>query len=138
MATTDADLYFEWGQDLQLTAAGDLLLASGWDQVRQRIERRVFTNPATLQDNGAPIRADYYFHPTYGLGARAHGGDILNNAFIQKMTQLLNQGILVDQGVDTAILPTITSQQLSVNSVLFTILVYLANGTQETIEIILP
>jgi hypothetical protein len=52
-----ADLDLEWYSDFTLTPAGDLNLAEGDDQVRQRIERRLFT---AVQG--------YLWHLEYGAG----------------------------------------------------------------------
>ena len=52
-----ADLSLEWGDDLQLTPGGDLLLADGDVMVRQHIDRRLFT----------AVRA-YVWHQDYGAG----------------------------------------------------------------------
>ncbi len=52
-----SDLYLEWGADFHASANGDLLLASGSDEVRQAICRRLFT-----------ATQGYVFHPEYGAG----------------------------------------------------------------------
>jgi len=52
-----ADLWLEWGDDFQVDATGDLLIADGDDEVRQRLERRLFT---AVQG--------YVWHPDYGAG----------------------------------------------------------------------
>ena len=52
-----AELWHVFGNDLTINATGDLLLASGAEQTRQRIIRRLLTN-----------QGDYIWHPTYGAG----------------------------------------------------------------------
>ena len=52
-----ADLDLEWNGDFFLTPAGDVSLVDGDDQVRQRIERRLFTS----------VRG-YLWHLEYGAG----------------------------------------------------------------------
>lgn len=51
------DVSLEWRDDFQVAANGDLLLVSGDNEVRQRLERRLFT-----AING------YVWHPEYGAG----------------------------------------------------------------------
>lgn len=54
----DASQYF--GSDLALGATGDLLIADGQEAARQRILRRLLTNPG-----------DYPWQPDYGAGLPA-------------------------------------------------------------------
>lgn len=51
------DLAHEWGSDLSIGPVGDLSLSAGTDQTRQRIIRRLLTNPA-----------DYLWQLDYGGG----------------------------------------------------------------------
>lgn len=52
-----ADAYLEWNDDFQVDATGDLLIVDGDDEVRQRLQRRLFT---AVQG--------YVWHPEYGAG----------------------------------------------------------------------
>jgi phage baseplate assembly protein W len=54
-----ADLSQFWGSDLDLSATGGLALVTAADRSKQRVLRRLLTNPG-----------DYIFHPTYGAGLR--------------------------------------------------------------------
>lgn len=51
------DLSQEWGGDLSLTSTGGLALTDGLDLTRQRLLRRLFTNPGS-----------YIWEPGYGAG----------------------------------------------------------------------
>lgn len=51
------DLYHFTGGDLDTSSTGDVRTASASDRVKQRILRRLLTNPG-----------DYLFHPQYGAG----------------------------------------------------------------------
>lgn len=51
------DIYHFTGGGLEGSATGDLRTASGSERVKQRILRRLLTNPG-----------DYVFHPEYGAG----------------------------------------------------------------------
>lgn len=133
-----ADLFLEFGTDFLLTANGDLCMATGWDEIRQRIERRILTNPAFEQFNGAPVVAEYIFDSNYGLGARAAIGFVFNNATIQQFIQRIYEGVLVDQGVNTNVPPVITYSQPTPNEIIFNIAITLANGQQNTILLSLP
>lgn len=49
--------YVDWDDDFQVDSTGDLLLVDGDDEVRQRLQRRLFT---AVQG--------YVWHPEYGAG----------------------------------------------------------------------
>jgi len=58
------DLYHFIGGDLDASSTGDLRPASGSEYVKQRILRRLMTNPG-----------DYIFHPEYGAGVGKKVGE---------------------------------------------------------------
>lgn len=58
------DLNHWWGNDLQVSATGDLDLSSLTDRSQQRILRRLLTNPG-----------DYLTHVEYGAGLPAYIGE---------------------------------------------------------------
>lgn len=64
-----ADLYLDWGGDLDWSASGDLLVAEDTVLANQRLVRRWFTNPEERQANGDVTEpGDYLTEPTYGEG----------------------------------------------------------------------
>lgn len=67
-----ADLSLEWHQDFQVDGTGDLLVVDGDDEVRQRLERRLFT-----------AVKDYIWHSDYGAGLPQKVGDPLTVAEIK-------------------------------------------------------
>lgn len=67
-----ADLYSEWGSELVLSASGDLLLATGAEAGRQRVLRRLLTNPG-----------DYIWHVEYGAGLPREIGETTRAAQIE-------------------------------------------------------
>lgn len=67
-----ADVALEWNDDFMVDASGDLLLADGDDEVRQRLERRLFT---AVQG--------YVWHPEYGAGLPQDIGATLSVTQIQ-------------------------------------------------------
>lgn len=69
-----ADVSLEWGADFEVDASGDLLVVDGDDEVRQRLERRLFTAV-----NG------YVWHPDYGAGLPQKIGSVLSVADIKSI-----------------------------------------------------
>lgn len=69
-----ADLSLEWGDDLVIDSTGDLLVVDGDDEVRQRLERRLFT---AVQG--------YVWHPDYGAGLPQKIGSVLTVSEIQSV-----------------------------------------------------
>lgn len=68
------DISLEWNSDFQPDATGDLLVVDGDDEVRQRLERRLFTAV-----NG------YVWHPEYGAGLPQKIGSVLSVARIRSI-----------------------------------------------------
>ena len=66
------DCYLEWNADFVIGADGDLLLVDGDVEVRQRLERRLFT---AVQG--------YVWHPEYGAGLPQKIGSVYSPAQIQ-------------------------------------------------------
>lgn len=62
-----ADVSLEWSGDFVLDSTNDLLVVDGDDEVRQRLERRLFTAV-----NG------YVWHPDYGAGLPQKIGSTLS------------------------------------------------------------
>jgi hypothetical protein len=133
-----ATLFLENGSDFVLNSAGGLLLAEGWDEIRQRIERRIFTNPQSFQTSGAPVQPQYIFDTTYGLGAGTVIGDNWTDQAINAFTDKIIAGVIQDQGVNGSVMPTVQSTVLPNHTVEFQIQVTLINGLQNTITLTVP
>jgi hypothetical protein len=69
-----ADLCLEWREDFIADATGDLLVIDGPVEVRQRLERRLFTAV-----NG------YVWHPGYGAGLPQKIGSVFSPTQIQSL-----------------------------------------------------
>jgi hypothetical protein len=69
-----ADVSLEWHDDFEPDATGDLLMVDGDDEVRQRLERRLFT---AVQG--------YVWHPSYGAGLPQKIGSVLSVADIKSV-----------------------------------------------------
>jgi len=66
------DVNLEWTDDFQPDSSGDLQTVDGDDEVRQRLERRLFT---AVQG--------YVWHPNYGAGLPQKVGSVLTVPEIQ-------------------------------------------------------
>ena len=69
-----ADVSLEWNDDFVPDSTGDLLVVDGDDEVRQRLERRLFT---AVQG--------YVWHPDYGAGLPQKIGSVLSVADIKSV-----------------------------------------------------
>lgn len=61
------DVALEWQDDFQPDATGDLMMVDGDAEVRQRLERRLFT-----------AVKGYVWHPDYGAGLPQKIGSVLS------------------------------------------------------------
>jgi hypothetical protein len=68
------DIALEWNDDFQIDSTGDLATCDGDVEVRQRLERRLFTAV-----NG------YVWHPSYGAGLPQKIGDVYSPTQIQSI-----------------------------------------------------
>jgi phage baseplate assembly protein W len=89
-----AELWHQFGSDLSLSATGDLLTASGSEQTRQRILRRLLTNPG-----------DYIWHPDYGAGL---GRFIGQPGRVKQIQGVIRAQVLQEPTVARTPPPTIT------------------------------
>jgi len=89
-----ADIDHYWGDDLQFSDQGDLVVVSGTTEGVQRVLRRLLTNLGT-----------YIWHPRdYGTGVRAKVGAILD---VQELTSLIRSQIFLEAAVSPTPEPTI-------------------------------
>jgi hypothetical protein len=101
------DLYLEWNGDLVLAQDGNLQAAVGWDQVRQRIIRRMITNSAQVLPTGVQTPADYFFEPNFGFGLGAMVDGDFTDDFLEQLKSRISQAVFADQDVDATIPPSI-------------------------------
>lgn len=88
------DLNHYIGGDLILSPTGSLSPADGVLRGKQRILRRLLTNPG-----------DYLFHPEYGAGLGQYVGALMNVAQIKA---LIRGQVLMEEGVAQSPAPAIT------------------------------
>lgn len=87
-----ADLYLDFGTDLNFAPGGDLQVADGAALTNQRLARRFFTSPQQRDAAGNVVtKGDYIFHPDYGAGL-GQFVDSLGNATSQRKIELLMAG----------------------------------------------
>ena len=89
-----ADVAHYFGNDLSLSAAGDLAVATGSQLGRQRVLRRLLTNPG-----------DYIWHQDYGAGLPAKVGSLATSAELRGL--VLSQ-ILLEAAVAQDPAPVVT------------------------------
>jgi hypothetical protein len=99
------DLNHYVGDDLSLSPTGSLSPVEGIERGKQRILRRLITNPG-----------DYLFHPEYGAGLGRYVGALMN---IPEIISLIRGQILLEDCVSKQPPPVIavtpSNDSLSVN-----------------------
>lgn len=88
-----ADLSHTMGGDLALSASGDLLTASGAEATRQRVLRRLLTNPG-----------GYLWHAEYGAGLPGMVGQPANAA---RIAAVIRRQMQLEPGVGVAPTPSV-------------------------------
>jgi hypothetical protein len=114
------DLSHNFGGDLQVSASGDLLLASGTTVVQQRVIRRLLTN-----------QGDYIWQLAYGAGLREQVGQDTNLITIQN---IVRSQIFAEADVAQVPAPVITATRDVTGNVSVTIAyVDASSGTIQTL-----
>lgn len=126
----DGLFYLEWNGDLQITPNGSILMAQGWDEVRERIIRRFLTNSASPLPDGTTTPPDYIFDPLYGLGAGALIDQNPNSRFIAEFTRRMRQAVVADAATDPGALPSITVTIPYIGALQVFVTVQLISGQQ--------
>lgn len=81
------DIYHFTGGDLEEAPTGDLRTVKGSERTKQRILRRLLTNPG-----------DYVFHPQYGAGLAKKIGEAVNPG---EWKALITGQMLLEESVDS-------------------------------------
>ncbi|MCG7388743.1 phage tail protein [Pantoea sp. ACRSB] len=87
------DIHHYVGGDLSTSPAGDLRPVSGTERGRQRILRRLMTNPG-----------EYVFHPDYGAGL---GQKVGQNVNLNEWKTLISGQMLLEDAVAASPPPTV-------------------------------
>lgn len=93
------DAFHVIGGDLAISPTGDLATADNFEEVKQRLLRRLLTNPAA-----------YLFHRDYGAGLARHIGSVLDSA---ALTAQVRHHLLLEPKVARVPAPSIGVQPLS-------------------------
>jgi hypothetical protein len=92
--TALCDVGHFWGSDVQVGPTGDLARATRADRSKQRVLRRLLTNPG-----------EYIWHPTYGAGLP---GKIGSNANAAEISALIRAQMRLEASVAQTPEPTVT------------------------------
>ena len=92
------DAFHYWGNDLNVSATGGLLLADGLEQSKQRILRRLLTNPG-----------DYIWELDYGAGLPSCIGQTLN---VPELTALIRSQMYLEASVSHEPEPDVAVQTM--------------------------
>jgi hypothetical protein len=105
------DIFHFFGDDLTVSATGDLLLADQSDTGVQRVYRRLLTNPQLSDANGIPVASpDYTWHPTYGAGVPRKVG---SPGDVPATTALIRGQMLLEAAVARRPSPNIALTQVN-------------------------
>lgn len=129
--------YLEWNGDLILTPNGSVLMAQGWDEVRERIIRRFLTNSALPLPDGTTTPPDYIFDPLYGLGAGALIDQNPDASFIAGFTRRMREAVVADAATDPGSLPSITVTTPYIGALQVFVAVQLISGQQGSFSMVL-
>ncbi|WP_028534226.1 hypothetical protein [Paludibacterium yongneupense] len=110
------DLYHYVGSDLSKSPSGDLKPVTGLERGKQRVLRRLMTNPG-----------DYIFHPDYGAGLGRKVGDIVN---VKEWKALILGQMLLESCVAADPEPTVDVKVIEGGASVF--IQYTDSGTGET------
>lgn len=93
------DQFHWWGQDIQFSASGDDLLATGVTELNQRIVRALLTPPG-----------QYIWHPTYGAGLGQFVGHALSAEELALIESRINSVLATEPDVQKQPPATFTYQ----------------------------
>lgn len=82
------EIYLDYKDDLVLQANGDFLLVDGSEKTKQRIIRRLLTNPGS-----------YIWHPDYGAGLGQYIGKLLSPSEFAEIQGVCVAQILKEEAV---------------------------------------
>lgn len=117
-----------YGYDINLTPAQTIAIASGLDNVSQRILRRILT-----------AKGSYIWHLDYGIGAGKYVGPALSPALLAKIKADFRGQILSDAEVGKNPPPSIVFDTSNPNLVGVTIqYTYAPTGQLQTLSFNLP
>lgn len=135
-STPVTTFYLEWNGDLVITSNGSVLMAQGWDEVRERIIRRFLTNSALPLPDGTTTPPDNIFDPGYGLGAGALIDQNPNAAFLADFTRRMREAVVADAATDPGALPSITLTRPFIGALQVFVTIQLISGQQGSFSMV--
>jgi len=114
------DIYQNYGQDIQVSITGDLLISNGSTRSQQRVLRRLLTSPL-----------DYIWHTDYGAGVGNFVGQALSSDLFDEIRSLINSQIFLEDSVSQTPPPEIFLQ--TIQGGLWCQINYTENPTQQPI-----
>lgn len=103
-------------------------MSTGFEQIKQRIIRRLCSNPAFKLADKTPIPADYIFEQEYGNALRRKIGEPYNRDIQESLEQAVNQAIVIDEGLAVSRPPVVEIFKVGVDQVWIRIGVTLKTG----------
>lgn len=95
------DISQNFGSDFSFSARNDLLTSSDIEKSRQRVLRRLLTNPG-----------DYIWHPQYGTGLQRFIGQSLSSDRFDEIRSLITSQIFLEESVAKTPQPVILLQTI--------------------------
>jgi hypothetical protein len=129
------DLYLDYNGDLVLAQDGIPQVATNWDQVRQRILRRMLTNPSQTLPSGVKTQADYIFHQDFGFGMGALVDGDFTQGFLEDLKNRISRAVFSDVDVAPSIPPTVKFNRPNLSTLWIIIGVTLVTGLPGQISI---
>lgn len=129
------DFWLDWNGDFLLTPAGSIQPATGWDQVRQRITRRLLTQPAVANADGTTTPPGYMFAPDFGVGLPKSVDKPVDPDAQQLLTRYISRAVLEDADVLSTSPPSVAFQVVDPETIRIVIGVTLLTGQSGTIAL---
>lgn len=104
------DLFHYFGGDLSASPTGDLRPVSGSERGKQRILRRLMTNPREVLPDGTVLPPDYIAHPDYGAGLPRYVGQVFDP---RKVSARIRGQMMLEDVVAKTPAPVITVQPIT-------------------------
>lgn len=122
------DSFHWWGQDIQFSASGDDLTATGVQELNQRIVRALLTPPGT-----------YIWHPEYGAGLGRFVGRALSSEQFTEIKSLIQSVLKGEPDVQKQPAATFTYQSDATGLLSVTInYVYAPTSAPQTLSFNVP
>lgn len=104
-----SDLAHWYGNDLSVSATGDLLMVDGTTKGQQRVLRRLLTTATQKNQDGTMTIADYIWHVLYGAGVPLYVGRTFDAS---KIKSIIKSQIFDESVVSKNPAPVITAKPI--------------------------